>query len=310
MAPCCGGAALALDLAEMAMKEPFDIQSALGRVGYIVDDQLLVALDIALSLDRPLLLEGEAGVGKTEIARALSDALERRLIRLQCYEGLDASHAIYEWNYQRQLLAIKASEREARSASAIEDQIFSETYLLKRPLLEAITLPTAPVLLIDEIDRADEAFEAYLLEILSDYQITVPELGTISATSRPTVILTSNGTRELSDALRRRCLYSYVDFPTPERELQIILARVPQIEERLAAQLVRFVQALRREDLEKVPGIAETLDWAAALTGRNRTALGEDVAAIQPTLVCLLKTEADQKSITAEVLGRLLARAA
>ncbi len=288
------------------MTESFDIREQLRDVHYIPDETLVVALQFALDLGRPLLLEGEAGVGKTEIARALSAVLETRLIRLQCYEGLDASHAIYEWNYQRQLLAIKAKEREEISAAAVEEQIFSEDYLLRRPLLEAISQSNSPVLLIDEIDRADEEFEAYLLEALSDYQITVPELGTIEATSIPHVVLTSNGTRELSDALRRRCLYAYIEFPSLERELEIVLARVPAVEQKLAEQIVRFIHGLRREDLEKVPGIAETLDWAAALVGMKLDTLDGHVDRICETLICLLKTEADQKAVSAEVVSRLI----
>ncbi|HMB48265.1 MAG TPA: MoxR family ATPase, partial [Afifellaceae bacterium] len=236
--------------------------------------------------------------------------LETRLIRLQCYEGLDASSAIYEWNYQRQLLAIKASEREKTSAADVEKHIFSEDYLLRRPLLEAISQEIPPVLLIDEIDRADEEFEAFLLEVLSDFQVTVPEFGTIKAKTIPHVILTSNGTRELSDALRRRCLYCYVEFPDPEQELKIILARLPDIELQLALQIARFVRELRKEDLDKVPGIAETLDWAAALTGLDIKSLDGDMAKIQASLICLLKTERDLKSVTAEVTGRLVGQAA
>lgn len=294
----------------MTMADSLDIAARLREVDYIPDDTLAVALQFALDLGRPLLLEGEAGVGKTEIARSLATILDTRLIRLQCYEGLDASHAIYEWNYQRQLLAIKAKEHEHISADTIEDQIFSEHYLLKRPLLEAISQPKSPVLLIDEVDRADEEFEAYLLEILSDYQITVPELGTLSAQSIPHVVLTSNGTRELSDALRRRCLYTYIEFPSLERELEIVLSRVPGIEQRFAEQIVRFIHGLRREELEKVPGIAETLDWAAALVGMNLATLDRDLERIRATLICLLKTQADQKSISAEVVSRLVGQAA
>jgi len=287
-----------------------DLKDRLAAVHYVADDTLATALQLALTLKRPLLLEGEAGVGKTEIAKALSAILDARLIRLQCYEGLDANAAIYEWNYQRQLLAIKASEHEQASAAEIEKHIFSEDYLLRRPLLEAISQDRSPVLLIDEIDRADEEFEAYLLEILSDFQITIPELGTVTATSIPHVILTSNGTRELSDALRRRCLYAYVEFPGPERELAIILSHMPDIEERLAVQVARFVRALRKEDLEKAPGIAETLDWAAALTGLGVTALDQDLATVQQSLICLLKTEADAKAVTKEVTSRLVGTAA
>ncbi len=292
------------------MSAKTDIKQKLAEVDYIADDLLATALQLAIDLGRPLLLEGEAGVGKTEIAKALASVLDTRLIRLQCYEGLDASSAIYEWNYQRQLLAIKASERETASAAEIEKHIFSEDYLLRRPLLEAISQEMPPVLLIDEIDRADEEFEAFLLEVLSDFQITVPELGTIDAKSVPHVILTSNGTRELSDALRRRCLYCYVEFPDPERELKIILARLPDIEPALAQQIARFVRELRKEDLEKVPGVAETLDWAAALAGLDVKSLDGDPEKVQSSLICLLKTERDLKSVTPEVTGRLVGQAA
>ncbi len=287
-----------------------DITSGLAKVGYLADPQLAVALQLALDLQRPLLLEGEAGVGKTETAKALAEVLDTRLIRLQCYEGLDSTSAIYEWNYQKQLLAIRAREHEAASAESVEKHIFSEEFLLKRPLLEAIGQDKSPVLLIDEIDRADEEFEAYLLEILSDFQITIPELGTISANAKPHVILTSNGTRELSDALRRRCLYSYVEFPDHQRELEIVLARLPGIEQQLATQLVGFVQNLRREDLEKKPGIAETLDWAAALTGFGLAALDDDLDTVTSSMICLLKTEPDIKSVTREVVSRLAGKAA
>ena len=292
------------------MSERETISERLRATGYIADETLETALQLSLDLGRPLLLEGEAGVGKTEIARALAEAIGTRLIRLQCYEGLDATTAIYEWNYQHQLLAIKAREREEISPADIEEHIFSEAFLLRRPLLEAITQDRSPVLLIDEIDRADEEFEAYLLEVLADYQITIPELGTIPATSKPHVVLTSNATRELSDALRRRCLYTYIDFPSPERELEIVLARQPGLEAELASQITRFIAALRREDLEKVPGIAETLVWAAALAGLDVKRLDGDLAQIQSTLVCLLKTEADQKAVTSEVTSRLAGQAA
>ncbi len=287
-----------------------DITSGLAQVGYLADPQLAVALQLALDLQRPLLLEGEAGVGKTETAKALAEVLDTRLIRLQCYEGLDSTSAIYEWNYQKQLLAIRAREHEAASAASVEKHIFSEEFLLKRPLLEAIGQDKSPVLLIDEIDRADEEFEAYLLEILSDFQITIPELGTISASAKPHVVLTSNGTRELSDALRRRCLYSYVEFPDHQRELEIVLARLPGIEQQLATQLVGFVQNLRREDLEKKPGIAETLDWATALTGFGLAALDDDLDTVTASMICLLKTEPDIKSVTREVVSRLAGKAA
>ncbi|HER33978.1 MAG TPA: MoxR family ATPase [Halothiobacillaceae bacterium] len=286
------------------------LQDGLADVGYVADDALAMALCLAAGLKRPLLLEGEAGVGKTEVARALSTVLGARLIRLQCYEGLDANTAIYEWNYQRQLIAIRAHEAEGMSADNVERHVFSDDYLLRRPLLEAISQDAPPVLLIDEIDRADEEFEAFLLEVLSDFQITVPELGTIEARSIPSVILTSNGTRALSDALRRRCLYSYVDFPDEAKEVAILRKRLPEVDANLLQQVVRFVQALRREDLEKKPGIAETLDWARALAGLGMRGLEQDPAAVHASLICLLKTESDLKSVTPEVTARLAGRVA
>jgi MoxR-like ATPase len=286
------------------------LQHDLADVGYIADEALAMALCLMIGLGRPLLVEGEAGVGKTEIGKALAQVLGTRLIRLQCYEGLDANATIYEWNYQRQLLAIRAHERDAMPSDAIERHIFSEEYLLRRPLLEAILQPTSPVLLIDEIDRADEEFEAFLLEILSDFQITVPELGTIAACSIPHVVLTSNGTRALSDALRRRCLYSYLDFPDEAKELVIVRARLPGIDRRLAEQVVRFVQLLRREDLEKAPGIAETIDWARALIGLDIASIEKDPGAVQASLICLLKTEADLKRVPREVAARLIGNVA
>ena len=285
------------------------LKARLASVGYIADDALAMALHLALRLRRPLLVEGEAGVGKTEVAKALAAMLGARLIRLQCYEGLDAATAIYEWNYQRQLLAIRAYERD-ESAGETESRIFSERYLLRRPLLEAITQDEPPVLLIDEIDRADEEFEAYLLEVLSDFQVSVPELGTIRATAIPHVILTANGTRDLSDALRRRCLYAWVEFPEPERELAILRARAPGAGAGLARQVVRFIHALRREDLEKKPGIAETLDWVAALLDLDVTSIAGAPELIRASLVCLLKTESDRAAITPEVMTRLADRAA
>ncbi|MBY6004168.1 MoxR family ATPase [Salipiger bermudensis] len=287
-----------------------DLQAALAAQDYIASDDLAVALHLALSMQRPLLLEGAAGVGKTEVARVLAAARDTRLIRLQCYEGLDAAQAIYEWNYQRQLLTIRAAAEDGETGAAVEQRIFSREFLLERPLLAAITQAEPPVLLIDEIDRADEEFEAYLLEILADYQITVPELGTISATSKPVVILTSNGTRDLSDALRRRCLFAYVDYPDPETELAILRRRCGEVEERLGRQIVGFVQALRREELEKVPGIAETLDFAAALMGLGIADLSRDPAALHATLTTLLKTRADRAQVTPEVAARLAGRAA
>ncbi len=286
------------------------VQSDLAGEGYVASNELAMAVHLALALERPLLLEGSAGVGKTEVARALAEVLDTKLIRLQCYEGLDAAQAIYEWNYQRQLLAIRTASEGGETGKTVEDRIFSRDYLLERPLLQAITQDKSPVLLIDEIDRADEEFEAFLLEILADYSITVPELGTVSATTRPHVILTSNGTRDLSDALRRRCLYAYVDYPDRETELAILRARSPDIEARLAEQVIGFVQTLRKEELEKVPGIAETLDFAAALMGLGIADLTSDPVALQASLTTLLKTQSDRASVTTEVAQRIAGRAA
>ncbi|QFT48812.1 AAA domain (dynein-related subfamily) (plasmid) [Roseivivax sp. THAF40] len=287
-----------------------DLKTALAGQGYVASDDLAVALQLALSLERPLLLEGAAGVGKTEIARTLSVVQGTQLLRLQCYEGLDAAQAIYEWNYQRQLLTIRAASEAGETGKAVEERIFSRDFLLERPLLAAITQDKAPVLLIDEIDRADEEFEAYLLEILSDFQISIPELGTIKAITRPIVILTSNGTRDLSDALRRRCLYTYVEYPDRATELAILKARCPEVEARLADQIVGFVQKLREEELEKTPGVAEMLDFAAALMGLGIADLTESPAVLQSTLTTLLKTQSDQAQITREVAGRIAGKAA
>ncbi|RMA40858.1 AAA family ATPase [Rhodophyticola porphyridii] len=287
-----------------------DLQADLARTGYVASDDLAMALHIATSLGRPLLLEGAAGVGKTEISRALASVRGAELIRLQCYEGLDASQAIYEWNYQRQLLSIRAASEAGETGAAVEARIFSEEYLLERPLLKAIRQATPPVLLIDEIDRADEEFEAYLLEVLSDFQITIPELGTIVATSRPMVVLTANGTRDLSDALRRRCIYCHVDYPDRQTELAILASRCPGIEAHLGAQIIGFVQKLREEELEKVPGVAEMLDFAAALGGLGIKDLSDDPAALQAALVTLLKTQADRAAIPIEVAARIAGKAA
>jgi MoxR-like ATPase len=285
----------------------------LAEVGYIADADLATALSIMYLLQRPLLLEGEAGVGKTEVAKALASVHETELIRLQCYEGLDQSAALYEWNYQRQLLAIEASKTGSQQADGtvdLEDRIFSEKYLLERPLLAAIRRPRSPVLLIDEIDRADEEFEAFLLELLSDWQMSIPELGLVKAVSIPHVVITSNGTRELSDALRRRCLYHYVDFPEVDREARIILARIPHAGAALSLQIARMVERVRKEDLRKVPGVAETLDWAAALVGLNITDLHDAPEVVHDTLMCLLKTREDSVRITREVTGRILGKVA
>ncbi|MFB9150368.1 AAA family ATPase [Roseovarius ramblicola] len=286
------------------------LRDRLAGQGYIAAPDLAMALHLSISLGRPLLLEGAAGVGKTEVARALAAAEGTRLIRLQCYEGLDAAHAIYEWNYQKQLLAIRAAAEGGETGTAVEQRIFSEEFLLERPLLQAIRQPEAPVLLIDEIDRADEEFEAYLLEVLSDFQITVPELGTITARSIPRVVLTSNGTRDLSDALRRRCMYAHVAYPDRETELAILHARAPGLEARLAAQIVGFVQAIRREQLEKVPGVAEMLDFAAAVAGLGVADLSADPAVLHATMATLLKTEGDRAAIPPEVAARLVGKAA
>lgn len=287
-----------------------DLQSDMAKQGYVASDELSMAVYLALMLGRPLLLEGAAGVGKTEIARVLAAVRQTQLIRLQCYEGLDASQAIYEWNYQRQLLTIRAAAEDGQTGRAVEDRLFSDEFLLERPLLKAIRQPEPPVLLIDEIDRADEEFEAYLLEILADYQITIPEMGTITATTRPMVILTANGTRDLSDALRRRCLYAHVAYPDRATELAILQTRQPGIETVLAGQIVSFVQSLRKEELEKTPGIAEMLDFAAALMGLGLSDLTRDPVALQAALATLLKTETDRANITTEVAQRLAGRAA
>jgi MoxR-like ATPase len=261
-------------------------------------------------LDRPLLLEGEAGVGKTEVAKALAQVHHTALIRLQCYEGLDQSTALYEWNYQHQLLAIRAREVAGVDPESVERDIFSERFLLERPLLAAIRRDDRPVLLIDEVDRADEEFEAFLLELLSDFQVSIPELGTITANSIPRVVLTSNSTRELSDALRRRCLYHYIDYPDAERETRIILARVPGIGNGLATQIAGLLEGVRKEDLRKVPGVAETLDWAAALVGFGVKSLHDDPDTVHDTLRCLLKTQEDRSRFTREVAARLLGKVA
>jgi len=286
------------------------ISDRLAAAGYIADREIATALWLMDLLKRPLLLEGEAGVGKTEVAKALAAVHGAELIRLQCYEGLDQNAALYEWNYQRQLLAIKTREGVGENADSIEEHIFSERYLLERPLLAAIRREKPPVLLIDEVDRADEEFEAFLLELLSDFQVSIPEFGTIKATAIPRVVLTSNGTRELSDALRRRCLYHYVDFPSVDREAKIILTRIPNIDTGLALQIARMVESVRKEDLRKVPGVAETLDWAATLAGLGVHDLRQEPEALHDTMMCLLKTREDRSRITPEVTQRLLGKVA
>ncbi|MGZ5130807.1 MAG: AAA family ATPase [Caldimonas sp.] len=290
------------------MNEVVALQRELQGAGYVAEPALAAALLLMLDLGRPLLLEGDAGVGKTEVAKALAAVRGARLIRLQCYEGLDVHSAMYEWNYQRQLLAIKLLEHDERPAALKEQDIFSERYLLKRPLLEAISCEQPPVLLIDEVDRADEAFEAYLLELLSDFQISIPELGTVRAVTRPLVVITSNGTRELSDALRRRCLYQYIDYPAFAKELAIVEIKAPQAAGDLARQVVEFVQSVRRMDLRKRPGIAETLDWTAALLRMGISSLDEDGAErILDTLSALIKTREDRTGFTREVVARIAA---
>ena len=273
-------------------EEVQQIKRLLEEQVYITDAAIATALYLSMALGKPLLVEGPAGVGKTEIAKALSKALDTKLIRLQCYEGLDATTALYEWNYPRQLLHLKVEERSPASEAEKEATIFSEEFLLKRPLLQAITEhERAPVLLIDEIDRSDEEFEAFLLEVLSDFQVTIPEIGTIRATHRPHVILTSNRSRDLSDALRRRCLYHWIDYPSLEKELAIVHARVPQISESLSRDVTSVIQKTRTMSLSKVPGVAETLDWAAALVALKATHVDREV--LNETMGCFLKDETD-----------------
>jgi MoxR-like ATPase len=280
---------------------------AMEQRAYITDPQVATTVYLATALQKPLLVEGHPGVGKTEIAKVLADVLGADLIRLQCYEGLDASTALYEWNYPRQLLHLRLHEQSPASPDEQEVTLFSEKFLLKRPLLAAIAhAGKAPVLLIDELDRADEEFEAFLLEVLSDFQITIPELGTIRASTRPVVVLTSNRTRELSEALRRRCLYLWIDYPSLEKELSIVRAKVPGLSEHLARQLTAFMQSVRRLSLEKVPGVAESLDWGAALVALHADHLDETL--VRSTAGCILKDERDLQTLDGELsAGRLAA---
>jgi MoxR-like ATPase len=281
-------------------EEVRNIQELLHSRAYITDAAVATSLYLSMALGKPLLIEGPAGVGKTEIARSLAGALDTRLVRLQCYEGLDAAAAIYEWNYPKQLLRIKLQELAPVSADEKEAEIFSEPFLLKRPLLDAITDQTkSPVLLIDEIDRSDEEFEAFLLETLSEFQVTIPEIGSIKATHRPYVVLTSNRSRELSDALRRRCLYLWIDYPSFEKELEIVRAKVPAIDDALSIKITRLIQTVRKLNLAKVPGVAETLDWAEALVVLNASQLDREV--IAETAGCFLKDEADMRKFEAEL---------
>jgi MoxR-like ATPase len=259
--------------------------------GYIASDDVATTFELMLALGKPLLIEGPAGIGKTESAKVLAEVLGTSLIRLQCYEGLDAASALYEWNYPKQLLHLRVTEGEHGSVQARETQIFGEEFLLRRPLLEAIVQERAPVLLIDEIDRADEAFEAFLLEVLGEFQVTIPEIGTIRANERPVVVVTSNRSRDLSDALRRRCLYLCIDYPSFEREVEILHARLPGINARLAEQIARFMAWLREQPFEKVPGTAESLDWALALVRLHRDAL--DAGTLEATMGCILKLQQD-----------------
>lgn len=276
------------------------IQRRLEEQIYIADPAIATALYLSMALGKPLLIEGPAGVGKTEIAKALASALDTKLIRLQCYEGLDATTALYEWNYPKQLLHLKLEESSPTPEAEKEAEIFSEAFLLKRPLLQAISeRERSPVLLIDEIDRSDEEFEAFLLEVLSDFQVTIPEIGTIKATHRPHVVLTSNRSRDLSDALRRRCLYHWIDYPSREKELEIVRAKVPEITTVLSQRVTQIMQATRTMSLSKIPGVAETLDWANALVALKATDLNDEI--IAETIGCFLKDETDIASFKTEL---------
>jgi MoxR-like ATPase len=285
------------------------VQAALERQSYVADRALAVSIYLAVSLRRPLFLEGEAGVGKTAVAKALAAALDTELIRLQCYEGLDINHAVYEWDYARQLLELRILEAAHDvDRDRARQELFSETYLIKRPLLRALEAPAgrAPVLLIDEIDRADEEFEGYLLELLSEFKVTIPELGTIAAATPPIVVLTSNRTREIHDALKRRCLYQWIEYPSFDKELAIVLRRLPEAPAELARQVTALVQELRTAELYKSPGISETLDWTAALVALDRTAL--DPATIEQTLGVVLKAREDIEAMRGDRLQGLLSR--
>ncbi|MBS1879482.1 MAG: MoxR family ATPase [Actinobacteria bacterium] len=292
-----------------APANPAEIADLLRGEAYLADPGLATVLSVALTLGKPLLLEGQAGVGKTECAKTLASVLSTRLIRLQCYEGIDVAHALYDWNYARQMLYIRAIEAEEASSAAAVGDVFGPDFIVRRPLLEAIDHEdeSPPVLLIDEIDRADDEFEAFLLELLSDFQVTIPEIGTIRARRRPVVILTSNRTRELHDALRRRCLYHWIDYPSLERELEIVRARLPESHEKLAAQAAAFVASLREENLVKPPGISETLDWVQALCALDQEELSVDV--VEPTLGVVLKVEEDVTSVRDDQLEQRVAMA-
>jgi MoxR-like ATPase len=278
------------------------VQQSMAEQGYITDRATATAAYLAITLRKPLLIEGPPGVGKTEVAKVLARMLDTELIRLQCYEGLDVATALYEWNYPKQLLHIKLGETSGQSISEREAQIFSESFLLERPLLRAIRATRQAVLLIDEVDRSDEEFEAFLLEVLAEHQVTIPEIGTIRATHEPCVVLTSNRMRELSEALRRRCLYLWIDYPSLAKELSIVRTKVPGIDEQLAGDLTSFIQGVRRQRLAKTPGVAETLDWAHALVALHADALDDDVAV--ETLGCILKDEADVRHLRTEIEAR------
>ncbi|QCX00469.1 MoxR family ATPase [Aggregatimonas sangjinii] len=286
-------------------QELSQIKEMLQEQGYIDDGAIAMSIFLAMKLEKPLLVEGPAGVGKTEIAKVMAQALRTELIRLQCYEGLDSTHALYEWNYQHQLLYLKMQESRGRDVKALEETIFSDKFLLKRPVLNAITHLEKVVLLIDEIDRADEEFESFLLEVLSDWQVTIPEIGTIKATSKPQIILTGNRTRELSEALRRRCLYLWIDYPTFEKELAILKAKVPEMDGKLGMQICAFMKELREMKLEKTPGISETIDWARALAGMHLTHLDKQI--VEDTLGVVLKDWQDMRH-TQDSLSELLER--
>lgn len=284
-----------------------ELQTQLSRVGYLPDPGLSTTVWLATQLQRPVMLEGDAGVGKTALALALSKALQRPLVRLQCFEGLDMAQAAYEWNYGKQLMAIRLHEN-ADGPALREADLFTQDYLLSRPLLKAMVSDEPVVLLIDEVDRADEAFEAFLLEVLAENQITVPELGTLVAKHPPLVVLTSNGTRELSDALRRRCLYHYLEYPTLAREIAIVKQTLPEVDLHLAEEAVALVHRLRREDLAKTPGIAETLDWVRALHALHPQSMPQDIAVVMQAMACLLKTREDAFMLSPERLQQLIER--
>ncbi|MFS4491400.1 AAA family ATPase [Maribacter sp. 2308TA10-17] len=289
----------------MKSEELSQIKKMLQEQGYIDDGAIAMSIFLAMKLEKPLLVEGPAGVGKTEITKVMAKALQTELIRLQCYEGLDSTHALYEWNYQHQLLYLKMQESKEQDVKALEETIFSDKFLLKRPVLNAITHPDKTVLLIDEIDRADEEFESFLLEVLSDWQVTIPEIGTIKATNKPQIILTGNRTRELSEALRRRCLYLWIDYPTFEKELAIVKSKVPEIDQKLGVQICSFMKELREMKLEKTPGISETIDWARALAGMHLTHLDKQI--VEDTLGVVLKDWQDMRH-TVDSLSELLER--